>query len=60
MYYKTVVSSPIGEITLCSDGKSLVGLWIDGQKYFANTIKSEMINNDELHIFKLRKDSSRI
>ena len=44
MYYKTVVSSPIGEITLCSDGKSLVGLWIDGQKYFANIIKSEMIN----------------
>ena len=56
MYYKTVVSSPIGEITLCSDGNSLVGLWIGGQKYFANIIKSEMINNDELHIFKLTKE----
>lgn len=27
--------SPLGGITLASDGKALTGLWFDGQKYFA-------------------------
>ena len=31
--YKTV--SPVGELTLSSDGKNLTGLWLAGQKYFA-------------------------
>jgi len=30
--------SPIGNITVASDGSSLIGLWFDGQKYFADTI----------------------
>ena len=33
-YYKTTTDSPIGKITLGSDGKNLVGLWIDGQRFF--------------------------
>ena len=31
-------SSPIGKITLASDGTHLTGLWFDGQKYFADTL----------------------
>lgn len=34
---------PIGCITICSDGTSLCGLWMEGQKYFGGTIPSEMI-----------------
>ena len=30
--------SPLGGITVASDGESLVGLWFDGQKYFAETL----------------------
>ena len=30
--------SPIGDITLASDGKALVELWFDGQKYFAEHV----------------------
>lgn len=30
--------SPLGGITLASDGEHLTGLWFDGQKYFASTI----------------------
>ena len=30
--------SPLGGITLASDGKSLSGLWFDGQKYFGSTL----------------------
>lgn len=28
------VESPLGEITLCDDGKALCGVWFEGQKYF--------------------------
>ena len=33
--------SPLGGITEASDGKSLIGLWFDGQKYFADTLDSD-------------------
>ncbi len=32
-------SSPIGGISLGSDGTHLTGLWFDGQKYFADTFE---------------------
>lgn len=31
--------SPLGGITLASDGESLTGLWFDGQKYYAATLQ---------------------
>ena len=31
-------SSPLGEITIASDGKALLGVWFDGQKYFGSTL----------------------
>ena len=37
MYYSTRYSSPLGSIMLGSDGDNLVGLWIEGQKYFGDT-----------------------
>ncbi len=30
--------SPLGMITLASDGKALTGLWFEGQKYYASTL----------------------
>ncbi|MED9806346.1 MAG: methylated-DNA--[protein]-cysteine S-methyltransferase [Lachnospiraceae bacterium] len=32
--------SPLGGITMASDGEALTGLWFDGQKYFADTLAS--------------------
>ena len=43
--------SPIGLITIASDGTNIVGLWLDGQKYFANTIDAPMQQNDTLQVF---------
>ena len=40
MDYTWKLSSPLGEITLASDGRSLCGLWFDGQKHFAETLSS--------------------
>lgn len=33
--------SPLGPLTLASDGKSLTGLWIQGQKYYAATLDEQ-------------------
>lgn len=50
MDYTHHYQSPIGNITLASDGHSLVGLWFDSQKYFAD-ILSQDAEEKELEIF---------
>ena len=35
MQYICHYKSPLGGITMASDGNALTGLWFDGQKYFA-------------------------
>ena len=41
MSYLCRYSSPIGGITLASDGDALTGLWFDGQKYFGSAISPD-------------------
>ena len=43
--------SPIGGITLASDGDALTGLWFDGQKYFADTLAARHTEK-ELAVFE--------
>ena len=38
--------SPLGGITLASDGEALIGLWFDGQKYFTDTLEKEYEDRD--------------
>ncbi len=57
MYYITTCESPIGKYTLaCDKDENLVGLWLEGQKYFADTIGTDIALNNELEIFKQTKD----
>lgn len=51
-YYTTDYLSPIGRMKLASDGESLLGLWIEGQKYFGDSVEGEMTENSQLAIFK--------
>lgn len=51
MIYTTHYKSPIGEILLASDGDSLIGLWLENQKYFLATIKEETIDKPDLKVF---------
>ena len=51
MDYTAHYSSPIGDITMASDGKALVGLWFDGQKYFADTLAIEHEERPDLPLF---------
>ena len=50
MDYNWHYDSPLGGITLASDGEALTGLWFDGQIYFADTM-SEDSKKEELPIF---------
>ena len=55
MKYSTSYSSPLGLITMVSNGEKLIGLWLEGQKYFAETIIKEVVENDDLEIFTSTK-----
>ena len=50
MIYYTNYLSTIGKLAIASDGESLIGLWIEGQKYFENTIVGEKRQKDDLKI----------
>ena len=41
MDYTWHYDSPLGGMTLASDGEALVGLWFDGQRYFAEALDAE-------------------
>ena len=36
--FRAEYCSPLGRLTLVSDGKALWGLWIKGQKYFGASL----------------------
>lgn len=41
MFYTYHCTSPIGGITLASDGEALTGLWFEGQKYYPQNLVAE-------------------
>ena len=50
VYHKTVLS-PLGAITLASDGRAILGLWLEGQKYFLHSVRNETSEEAELPVF---------
>lgn len=55
MMYTCFYKSPLGLITLASDGKNLIGLWIEGQTNYQSTISSDIKVDDGLPVFKETK-----
>lgn len=55
MEYTSHYASPLGGITLGSDGESLIGLWFDGQKYFEDALDRQH-QIKELPIFDETKE----
>ena len=49
--YSAHYDSPLGGITLGSDGVSLTGLWFDGQRFFADGLGEEYEERADLTIF---------
>ena len=50
MLYSTTYPSPVGLITIASTEDALVGLWIEGQKYFVESIKEPITERPDLPI----------
>ena len=46
MDYVQHYTSPLGRITLSSDGEALTGLWFDGQKHFGSVLGPECLEAD--------------
>lgn len=55
MFYSATYSSPLGMLTLASDGKSLTGLWLEGQKHFADTIPDSTPAKEDLSVFDVAR-----
>ena len=54
MKYVSRYHSPLGMLTMASDGEYLTGLWIEGQKYYAAALKGEC-KEKNLAIFEQTK-----
>lgn len=50
--YSASYASPIGQLLLTSNGDALTGLWIEKQKYYADTAPVDLCEKDDLPIFK--------
>ena len=57
LYRITDYQSPVGRLILASDGSSLTGLWLEGQKYFGGTL-GEHVRDDSPDVFRAAKDLS--
>ncbi len=50
--YKARYDSPVGGIVLAArEGHGLMGLWLEGQKYFLGSIREELAEREELPAF---------
>lgn len=56
MFYSTEYISPIGKLTIASDGSNIVGLWFEGQKYFLDTLPEMPIENNDVPVFDKVRD----
>ena len=52
MDYTTQYQSPLGMITLASDGQALTGLWFSGQKYDCSNLQQPVHDGTELPVLQ--------
>lgn len=52
MTYLMKLPSPLGPLCLASDGESVTGLWLEGQKYFAAGLEAETEEHSDLPAFR--------
>lgn len=56
MLYKAIYISPLGPLTLASDGDALIGLWIEGQKRFVGAAAERWVERPDMPLFAAAKD----
>ena len=50
MIYITNYDSPIGSLVIAARNDKLIGLWVEGQKYFFSNFKDEVKKTDNVSI----------
>lgn len=55
MYCYYTYTSPIGKITVAASERSIVGLWIEGQRYYMDVLRGKEYEEKETDIIKLAK-----
>jgi len=55
MLYSSKYESPIGNIILISDESSLLGLHLEGERYFEESVTDEMQHDDEQPVIKMAR-----
>lgn len=51
MIFRATYESPLGTLTMSSEGETLIGLWMETQIYFSSTVKEEMVPKEDLSLF---------
>lgn len=52
MIYKMSYDAPVGKLLLAEKDRALVGLWMEGQKYFLGSVKEDMEENKGSAVLK--------
>lgn len=56
MYYSSHYTSPIGSLMLAANEEAIIGLWLEGQKYFADTLPKEVKEDKNNPVIKQGKE----
>ncbi|HHV65375.1 MAG TPA: methylated-DNA--[protein]-cysteine S-methyltransferase [Peptococcaceae bacterium] len=56
MDYITSYSSPLGEITLASDGRSLTGLWFEKRRYCPDFTQAKVVRVAAIPVFRAAQE----
>lgn len=52
MLFSCRYPSPVGDLTLACDAQHLVGLWMEGQKYFEDTVDGKLAEQPDAPVLK--------
>ena len=53
MYFYSNYDSPVGKLTIASNENSIVGLWIDNQRYYMDVLQGHKYQEKETEVIQL-------
>ncbi|MDR1540591.1 MAG: methylated-DNA--[protein]-cysteine S-methyltransferase [Clostridiales bacterium] len=56
MYYSTNYSSPLGSLLLAGNSAGLIGVWMEGQRYFGGTVTEDVTDQSDLPVLVAAKN----
>lgn len=56
MTYTILYPSVIGQLTVASDGQSITGLWMEGQKNFGSTLSEPILDGNNIPVLQAAQE----